>query len=146
MNFQYKMFKNIKNLLKIACPEYSRGVNFKLKIILHFKLFYSIIARMANKVQKKAKTEKEEKLQIEIVRRMLNLATAGFGLVAALAWNNLIQEVVKKYIAVWIPDFGPVFTLLMYAMIVTILAVLITFHLTKLLRRLESAAGVQSED
>jgi hypothetical protein len=101
---------------------------------------------VSKKEQKDTKTEKEEKLQIEIVRRMLNLATAGFGLVAALAWNNLIQEIVKKYIEVWIPDFGPVFTLLMYAMIVTILAVLITFHLTKLLRRLEAAAGVEPEN
>ena len=83
-------------------------------------------------------TAKEEnKLTIEIVRQMLTLATAGFGLVAALAWNSLIQSLVENYIKVWLPEFGETITLLLYAVIVTILAVIVTLQLSKLLRRLE---------
>lgn len=83
-------------------------------------------------------SEKEEnKLYIEIVRQMLTLATAGFGLVAALAWNSLIQSLVANYIKIWLPEFGETLTLLIYAVIVTILAVIVTLQLSKLLRRLE---------
>jgi len=83
-------------------------------------------------------TAKEEnKLTIEIVRQMLTLATAGFGLVAALAWNSLIQSLVENYIKVWLPEFGETITLLLYAVIVTILAVIVTLQLSKLLRKLE---------
>ena len=83
-------------------------------------------------------TAKEEnKLYIEIVRQMLTLATAGFGLVAALAWNSLIQSLVTNYIKVWLPEFGETATLLIYAVIVTILAVIVTLQLSKLLRKLE---------
>ncbi len=79
----------------------------------------------------------KKKLHIEIVRQMLTLATAGFGLVAALAWNGLIQAVVENYIKVWLPDFGETATLLIYAVVVTILAVVVTLQLSKLLGRLE---------
>ena len=81
--------------------------------------------------------KEENKLTIEIVRQMLTLATAGFGLVAALAWNSLIQSFVETYVKVWLPEFGETLTLLIYAVIVTILAVIVTLQLSKLLRRLE---------
>ena len=84
-------------------------------------------------------TAKEEnKLYIEVVRQMLTLATAGFGLVAALAWNSLIQSLVENYVKVWLPDFGEEITLLIYALVVTILAVIVTLQLTKLLKKLEN--------
>jgi hypothetical protein len=87
-------------------------------------------------------TKKEQtKLHIEIVDRMLTLATAGFGLVAALAWNNLIQEVVKNYIQPYLPKFGQTMSLLVYAIIVTVLAVIVTFELSKLLRKLKGEDG-----
>lgn len=87
-------------------------------------------------------TKKEQtKLHIEIVDRMLTLATAGFGLVAALAWNNLIQEVVKNYIQPYLPKFGQTLSLLVYAIIVTVLAVIVTFELSKLLRKLKGEDG-----
>lgn len=81
--------------------------------------------------------KEENKLYIEIVRQMLTLATAGFGLVAALAWNSLIQSFVEIYVKVWLPEFGETLTLLIYAVIVTVLAVIVTLQLSKLLRRLE---------
>lgn len=97
---------------------------------------------MASKSSTKKESTKEEKkqqtrLHIEIVDRMLTLATAGFGLVAALAWNSLIQEVVTNYIEPWLPDFGQTMSLLIYAVVVTVLAVLVTLQLSKLLRKLK---------
>lgn len=86
---------------------------------------------------KKEETKKQKKLHIEIVRQMLTLATSGFGLVAALAWNNLVQEFISGYVKRWLPQNSGIFSLLVYAIIVTVLAVLITLQLSKLLQRLE---------
>ncbi len=81
-------------------------------------------------------TKKQKRLRIEIVKQMLTLATAGFGLVAALAWNSLIQDVVNTYIKPYLPEIG-VLSQLLYAVLITILAVFITFQLSKLLDKLE---------
>ena len=84
-------------------------------------------------------TIKENKrLHIEIVRQMLTLATSGFGLVAALAWNSVIQEFVKDYIKKWLPNGGSIVSLLIYAIVITVLAVFVTLQLSKLLKRLEN--------
>ncbi|MBP7832374.1 MAG: hypothetical protein KA035_01240 [Candidatus Levybacteria bacterium] len=85
----------------------------------------------------KKQTEAQKKFHIEFVRQMLTLATAGFGLVAALAWNSLIQEFVNTYIKKWLPGSSGIVSLLIYAIIVTFLAVFITYQLSKLLKRLE---------
>lgn len=83
------------------------------------------------------KTSNSE-LTIEIVRQILTLATAGFGLVAALAWNSLIQAFVEDYIKVWLPTGGKITSLIIYAVIITILAVFVTYQLTKVLNKLEN--------
>ncbi len=85
-----------------------------------------------------SKKDKQLKLTIEIVKQMLTLATAGFGLVAALAWNSLIQTFVEEYIKVWLPDGGKLTSLAIYALVVTILAVFVTYQLSKIVNRLES--------
>ena len=58
----------------------------------------------------------------EVVEKFAALITAAFGLVAALAWNSAIQEIFKKYYAVG----EGVSALLVYAVVVTVLAVLAT--------------------
>jgi hypothetical protein len=78
----------------------------------------------------------QKKFHIEMVRQMLTLATAGFGLVAALAWNSLIQEFVNKYVKIWFPNSGLI-SLLIYAVIITAVAVLVTYQLSRVLQRLE---------
>lgn len=83
-------------------------------------------------------TENNKKLHIEVVRQMVTLATSGFGLVAALAWNNVIQEFVNEYIKKWLPDGSGLVSLLVYAVIITTLAVFVTLQLTKVLERLEN--------
>lgn len=86
----------------------------------------------------KLNTKEQNRLSIEIVRQILTLATAGFGLVAALAWNSLIQEFVDSYVRTWLPKGGKIESLAIYAIIVTILAVFVTYQLSKVLRRLEA--------
>ena len=83
-----------------------------------------------------AETRKQKRLRIEIVRQMLMLSTAGFGLVAALAWNSLIQDIVATYLKPYLPGVG-VLSQLIYALIITVIAVFVTFQLSKLLDRLE---------
>lgn len=67
---------------------------------------------------------------------MLILATSGFGLVAALAWNTAIQELVTTYIKPYFPN-GGLISLLIYAVIVTVIAVLVTVNLSRLIEQLE---------
>ena len=86
---------------------------------------------------KKITKVEEKKFRIELVRQMLNLATSGFGLVAALAWNSVIQEVVNNYVKKFLPQNSGVVSLFIYAIVVTILAVTVTFQLSKALKRLD---------
>jgi Na+/melibiose symporter-like transporter len=90
----------------------------------------------------KEKTEEQKKLHIEVVRQMLTLATSGFGLVAALAWNSLIQEFVAVYIKEWLPD-GKMISLLVYALVVTVLAVIVTLQLSRLLKKVDPNAELK---
>lgn len=72
-----------------------------------------------------------------IVRQMLVLTTSGFSLVAALAWNNVIQEFVSTQIKPYLPQGSGLASLIFYAIVVTVLAVFITVYLTKLVKKLE---------
>lgn len=66
---------------------------------------------------------KKIKLRIELVERMSALITAAFGLVAALAWNSAIQNLFTQL-------FGTeetLFAQVTYAVIVTAIAVYLTF-------------------
>lgn len=76
-------------------------------------------------------------LHLEIVTQMLSLATSGFGLVAALAWNNVIQELVNNYVKKFLPLNSGLISLFLYAVVVTILAVVVTLNLSKLKEKLE---------
>jgi sorbitol-specific phosphotransferase system component IIBC len=85
---------------------------------------------------KKTAKERQKRIHVEVVKQMLTLATTGFGLVAALAWNSLIQELVNSYLKEWLPGSG-FLSLLIYAVVVTALAVFVTLQLSRLLKSLE---------
>ncbi len=91
-------------------------------------------ARVAKAAAKRAKSRS---IQVEVIRQMLALSTSGFGLVAALAWNSLIQEFVNGYVKKWLPKDSGLISLLIYAIIVTLLAVVITMQLSKLKQHIE---------
>ena len=69
----------------------------------------------------------------EILKQMLTLATSGFGFVAALAWNEFIQETIDTYIKPFVGGGSTVVSKLIYAVIVTLLAVTITYQLSKVI-------------
>lgn len=83
-----------------------------------------------------SKTKEQEKsIRNELVRKILDLATSGFGLVAALAWNELIKELVNQYIKPLVGGLSGIISLLIYAVIVTVLAVIITINLSRLIKK-----------
>jgi hypothetical protein len=92
---------------------------------------------MAKKVI--TKTQEEKNFKSELVDQLITLSSSGFGLVAALAWNETIQGVVKEYIEPRIPGSGLIYRFI-YALLITIVAVFITYQLSRL------AAKFQKKD
>ncbi len=76
-------------------------------------------------------SKKERKFHQELIQQLITLSTSGFGFVAALAWNEAIQKAVQDFIEPRIPGSGLV-SKIIYALIVTLLAVLITYQLSRL--------------
>ena len=66
--------------------------------------------------------EKSTTLKTEIMDKIAALVTAAFGLVAALAWNDAIKAIFKEIFGT-ADAIGP---MLLYAIIVTIIAVILT--------------------
>ncbi len=85
--------------------------------------------------------KKDPSLALMVAKQMVTLATSGFGLVAALAWNGVIQEFVSTYIKKWLPNGSGILSLLIYALIVTAIAVIVTYNLTRTVDRLEKLEG-----
>jgi len=73
----------------------------------------------------------EKSLHRELIKQSLTLVTSGFGVVAALAWNDAIQTFVKEYIEPRIPGSGIV-SKFVYAALITCLIVFITYELSQL--------------
>lgn len=90
---------------------------------------------MVKITKQQQKKTKEERLHQQVIKEMLKLATSGFGLVAALAWNEVIKEGVTQYIKPLVGGASGFVSLLIYAVVVTILAVTVTYSLTKLIKK-----------
>ena len=73
-----------------------------------------------------------KKLKQELLIQMVTLSTAGFGLVAALAWNEAIQAFVAEYIDQYISVGSGIISRFIYAIIITAFAVFVTYQLTKI--------------
>lgn len=81
---------------------------------------------MFNRILKQSKHFKEA-----FAKQLLKLVTSAFGLVAALAWNEVIKEAVTVYVRPVAGKNSGLVSLAIYAIIVTILAVFVTYYLTK---------------
>lgn len=81
-----------------------------------------------------------KELPLAMVKNMIGLATSGFGVVVALAWNEVISNTVQEYIDPYLGKGSGVISLLIYAVLMTFLAVLITMQLSHLEKRLEKLA------
>jgi len=73
-----------------------------------------------------------KKLRQELLKQMVTLSTAGFGLVAALAWNEAIQAFVKEYVDKYFSVGSGIISRFIYAIIITAFAVFVTYQLTKI--------------
>ena len=70
----------------------------------------------------------------EALKTMITLATTAFGLVAALAWNSAITELFKRIFG----KASGIVGLFCYAVIVTIIVVLVTNKLGKMAEKVAS--------
>lgn len=71
----------------------------------------------------------------QLARQTLKLTTSGFGLVAALAWNEVIKEAVDNYIQPLVGGSSGLISLFIYAIVVTILAVFVTYNLSQFVKK-----------
>lgn len=81
-------------------------------------------------------------LRREVVDKMSQLATAAFGLVAALAWNSAIQAMFAR--AFTVPG-AAIWALLAYAVVVTIIAVLVILVIGRIAGRLKAEQKTADE-
>lgn len=81
--------------------------------------------------------EKINELPLVVVKNMVTLATSGFGLVVALAWNEVIKTAVAEYIDPLLGKSGGLISLSVYALVMTVLAVFVTMQLANLEKKLE---------
>jgi len=66
-------------------------------------------------------------MQKEVIEKIAALITTAFGLVAAFAWNEAIQEIFRLVFG----DQSGVLAMIAYAVIVTIIAVVITIWIRR---------------
>lgn len=74
-----------------------------------------------------------KELKLETLIKMTDLATAGFGLVAALAWNEAIQALFNKFLPK--NTDGGIIAQVFYAIVVTVLVVLVIVRLGRMTGR-----------
>jgi uncharacterized protein DUF5654 len=65
------------------------------------------------------------------LQTMISLAAAAFGVVAALAWNSAITALVKQIFGTG----GQIVSLFIYAIVITIIAVIVMVNLGRLAER-----------
>ena len=65
------------------------------------------------------------------LQTMISLASAAFGVVAALAWNSAITALVKQIFG----EGGQIISLFIYAIIITVIAVIVMVNLGKVAER-----------
>lgn len=74
----------------------------------------------------------------EVIKTIITLITTAFALVAGLAWNDAIQALINTFL-----DPGNALTgLIVYAVIVTVIAVVVTI----ILGRFADKAGVEIDE
>ncbi len=82
----------------------------------------------------------KQSLKLEIFEKVTQLATAGLGLVAALAWNDAIQSLFKIIFGSQSEVWGK----FLYAIIITGLIVLVTIKLGNVVDKVKT--GVDSSE
>lgn len=73
--------------------------------------------------------EKAEEVKTQVAQTISTLMTVAFGLIAALAWNDAIKAIIAQLL----PKGNDIWGLLIYAVIITIIAVLVTIIIARAL-------------
>jgi len=81
--------------------------------------------------------------KLQFVTTFTALITAAFGLVAALAWNEAIKAAVALVIKT---DNGAVWGLVVYAVLVTILAVVMVIIITRSAKKLNDQIKAEKKE
>lgn len=77
-----------------------------------------------------------------ILQSMITLASASLGLVAALAWNDAIKATIKKIFETTDESLAALYT---YAILATVIAVLVVVVLTRFATRVGGEAAINRE-
>lgn len=79
-----------------------------------------------------------DKIHVEILKTIGTLMTTAFAFIAGLAWNGAIEALIKTFMS----EGNALTGLLIYAIVVTIIAVIATIIIGRLLGK----AGVELEE
>lgn len=82
--------------------------------------------------------EETKQLRGELIDKIASLATASFGLVAALAWNSAIQAAFERYFP---SDESRIAGRVLYAVVVTAIAVVVTLWIGRVAGRIRAGVG-----
>ena len=85
---------------------------------------------------------KSDEFKVQLLETFASLITAAFGLVAALAWNDTIKAVIKEAFGTEDDLVGMV----VYAIIVTVIAVIMTLLISRSLSKAKKALHLMKED
>lgn len=77
--------------------------------------------------------KKSVSLRLELAEKFATLVTAGFGLVAALAWNDAIQALFNRFF----PAQSGIVAKFLYAALITAIVVIVTTRLARIADRLK---------
>jgi len=72
-----------------------------------------------------------------LMAKLSTLLIAAFGLAAALAWNSAIQELFKTYFIKFVGPVGTITMMFVYAIVITLVAVLVTVAIEKNIKKKE---------
>lgn len=83
----------------------------------------------------------KQEFQVQLLETFSALITAAFGLVAALAWNDTIKAVIKELCG----DADDLLGMFIYAIFVTVLAVVMTLLIGRALNKAKKAMHCEDE-
>ncbi len=85
---------------------------------------------------------KSDEFKVQLLETFASLITAAFGLVAALAWNDTIKAIIKEVFGTEDDLIG----MFVYAIIVTVIAVIMTLLISRSLSKAKKALHLMKED
>ena len=87
-------------------------------------------------------SQKSDEFKVQLLETFVSLITAAFGLVAALAWNDTIKAAIKAVFGTEDDLVG----MFVYAIVVTIIAVIMTLLISRSLSKAKKALHLMKEE